>query len=238
MTFGEFLKSQREAKQWKQPEAAQQIEIEQSYLSKLENNKAIPSPEIFERLISVYGFTIKQVSEAVHSNELEKLKDIVMIREFIISTKKRSETERRRLLVFGVVMSMIGAFLLALGIAMKDHRSRTFQYESKGVIKSGESQFLFAEMPEYQQFIRDMEIESRRKSLQKRALFSRLDYKFESFDKHLGAFYDKPSEQGVRRYNFAGSSSKQEPLPFYLGISFGFMFLIGGVSLFYVSRRW
>ena len=88
MTMGEFLRSLREQKQWKQPEAAQQIAIEQSYLSKLENNKAVPSTDIFQRLQQVYGFTVEQLTNELGHEELTKLKDIVSIREFVNNTRQ------------------------------------------------------------------------------------------------------------------------------------------------------
>ncbi len=47
MKFGEYLKSQRDARGWTQPMAAEKIGIEQSYLSKLETGKASPSDEMF-----------------------------------------------------------------------------------------------------------------------------------------------------------------------------------------------
>ncbi|MBM7071474.1 helix-turn-helix transcriptional regulator [Shewanella sp. 202IG2-18] len=43
MTFGQIIKSFRTEKGLSQPEFAEQVGIEQSYLSKLENDKSLPS---------------------------------------------------------------------------------------------------------------------------------------------------------------------------------------------------
>ncbi len=238
MTFGEFLKQQREAKDWKQPEAAEKIAIEQSYLSKLENNKAIPSPDVFDRLLKVYQFSIQQISEQVQSSELEKLKDIVVIREFIVSTQQRRDKDKRRFLVVGTVASMLGAFLLALGIATKGHVRLDYIYESKGVVKDSESIYTFSPMPYHREFARKMSTERSREQLKKKALFNRLDYKQVTSTEDKGAFYDQKVEGGTRRFHQVDSRIKTSVMPFYLGVSFGVMFLVGGLNLFYVSRRW
>lgn len=239
MTFGEFLKVQREAKEWKQPEAAQKIAIEQSYLSKLENNKAVPSADIFDRLMSAYQFTMQQVSEAVQSTELEKLKEIVVVREFILSTKKRRDKDKRRFLITGVVMSMIGALLLSLGIVMHDYKEPYYQYESKGVIKSDENIHLFMNMPDYRQFTRMMSTNGESaERIKSDVLFSRLDYQIKTIDVDVGAFYDRSVEGGVRRYQKISSGSIRNKTMFYFGVSVGCMFLFGSFSMFFVSRRW
>lgn len=239
MTFGEFLKAQREAKEWKQPEAAQKIEIEQSYLSKLENNKAVPSADIFDRLMSAYQFSMQQISEAVQSNELEKLKEIVVVREFILSTKKRRDKDKRRFLMAGVVMSMIGALLLSLGIAMHDYKEPYYRYESKGVIKPDENIHLFINMPDYREFTRTMSTNGKTaRRIKDHALFSRLDYHIKTLDVDMGEFYDRAAVDGVRRYQKVSSGFKRSKTMFYFGISVGCMLLIGSFSMFFVSRRW
>lgn len=238
MTFGEFLKQQREAKDWKQPEAAEQIAIEQSYLSKLENNKAIPSPDVFDRLLKVYQFSIQQISEQVQSSELEKLKDIVVVREFIVSTQKRRDKDKRRFLILGILISMFGAFLLALGVASKHHTEITHQYESKGIILESESLYLFDEMPEYQMFLRMMQGEPTQNKIKSNPLYERLNYLHTSFDYDRGLFYQEKVEGGIRMFNKIGRDANRNYWFHYLAVSFGVMFLVGGLNLFYVSRRW
>lgn len=57
MTLGEKLRSLRSTSGWTQPEFAQKLGIEQSYLSKLENDRSIPSVEIFDKLCTAYEVT-------------------------------------------------------------------------------------------------------------------------------------------------------------------------------------
>jgi transcriptional regulator with XRE-family HTH domain len=239
MTLGEFLKVQRESNQWKQPEAAQKIEIAQSYLSKLENDKAVPSADIFDRLMAVYQFSMQQISEVVQSSELEKLKDIVVVREFILSTRKRRDKDKRRFLLAGVVMSMLGGLLLSFGVVMHDYDERSYIYESKGILKPTDNDYVFMGMPEYQLFKVIMRNnDAYTKELQQRPIFDRLDYQQQIQELDLGAFYTAEIEGGKRRFQLVKMSKKSNKVPFYIGMSLGIMLLVGSVSLFYVSRRW
>ena len=52
MTLGEYIKDARAQMQLSQPQLAEQIGIKQSYLSKLENDKSLPSNEVFRRLLN------------------------------------------------------------------------------------------------------------------------------------------------------------------------------------------
>lgn len=54
MEIGQILREKRKALGWTQGVAAQKIGIQQSYLSKLENNQFIPSQEVLEQLSEVY----------------------------------------------------------------------------------------------------------------------------------------------------------------------------------------
>ena len=53
MTLGQKIKQLRTDKEMSQPDLAQLIGIEQSYLSKLENDKAFPSDEMFNQILKV-----------------------------------------------------------------------------------------------------------------------------------------------------------------------------------------
>ena len=58
MQFGEKLRSLRKNKDLTQPELAEVIGIEQSYLSKLENGKSLPSNDVLNRILDVFSLTV------------------------------------------------------------------------------------------------------------------------------------------------------------------------------------
>ncbi|QMW13408.1 helix-turn-helix transcriptional regulator [Pseudoalteromonas sp. MT33b] len=57
-TFGSQLKHYRSELKLSQPEFAEQVGIEQSYLSKLENDKSVPSNDTFRSILAALNLTI------------------------------------------------------------------------------------------------------------------------------------------------------------------------------------
>lgn len=221
MKFGHFLRKQREQREWTQPQAAEAIGIEQSYLSKLENNKAVPSSEIFEQLLHVYEFDLKILGEAVDESELEKLQEIVLIRDFIMRSRTQGEKTRRRWLLMGLAMVMVGVFFIGYSFSPLHDRQNHYTYESKAVLNKGENPFMFTEMPsfrEYQHVLRDWDGEkcdpaievhktenteniinnprakcfNPKTRLQTHSLFPRLDYHTSKTWQYRGEYYDVP----------------------------------------------
>jgi len=146
MKFGDFLRDQRQSKSWTQPQAADKIGIEQSYLSKLETGKAIPGEEIFNKLAEAYGFDIDTMGRTLLSGDLAKLKDIKAVQEYVTTRERSDRTNTRKWLIGGLLLLGLGAAITSYQI----HRPRyitVYEYTSKGVIKDGESDYLFAEMP-------------------------------------------------------------------------------------------
>ncbi|NQY64150.1 MAG: helix-turn-helix transcriptional regulator [Alteromonadaceae bacterium] len=60
MNFGEQFKKLRNELGLSQPQLSELTGIEQSYLSKLENDKSVPSNEIFRSLLSAYKIDLNQ----------------------------------------------------------------------------------------------------------------------------------------------------------------------------------
>lgn len=231
MKFGVFLKQQRENNDWRQPEAAEIIGIEQSYLSKLENGKAIPSPEIFDKLMTTYKFTVGDLGQLVQDSELEKLKDIVLVRDFIISHRKQHETVRRFWLIAGLISLMFGAAAMAYALKIHEQSTSQYLYESKGEIGNDESRFLYAEFPQFNEFNRRLPDKPEWKE---HPLFERLDYTQDVTDQFLGEFYDL----GNRRYHLVSTMRTESQETHFLAPSIGIMFIVGGIAAFAISRRW
>jgi transcriptional regulator with XRE-family HTH domain len=86
MTLGKKLKKLRAEHNLSQPELAEKIGIEQSYLSKLENDKSVPSNEIFNNILQAFGLTLDQfVSEFTQGAELDRLKQIPDVQHYFLT---------------------------------------------------------------------------------------------------------------------------------------------------------
>ncbi|WND03378.1 helix-turn-helix transcriptional regulator [Temperatibacter marinus] len=260
MKFGLFLKKEREAREWTQPQAAEAIGIEQSYLSKLENGKAIPSTETFEQLMACYEFDLKKLGEAVDDSELEKLQEIVLVRDFIMRSRTKSEKSRRRWLITGLVAVMTGVFFMGYAFSPLHDVQVKHTYESKGVIQQKESPYIFAEMPSFSDFKRIMQTggkvtmelqgigpgpapSSERDRLKMKPLSTRLDYHVTKTWQYRGEYYDIPVKEqekaGVyRRYNLIHSKRYRTTDPIVGMLAFGLMLFVGGLASFFISRRW
>lgn len=67
MTLGQQIKTLRVEKNLSQPELANAIGIEQSYLSKLENDKSTPSNDIFRKLLVGLDISIEELIKPMNS---------------------------------------------------------------------------------------------------------------------------------------------------------------------------
>jgi hypothetical protein len=191
--------------------------------------------------MNAYGFDLKKVGTSVNSSELTKLKEIVLVRDFIIKQKNVSEGTRKKWLLVGLAALVIGAGLTSLSIVISETASKTYtyRYESKGIIKEGESRYIYTSMPEYKQFIVTASLEEFHNKYKKDPLFSRLDYSIKQFDQHIGEFYDTQTEQGSRRYLLTNVIKKPFNMKIiWVLITTGVMFLVAGFTSIFISKRW
>lgn len=80
MTLGEQIRILRNAKGLSQPELANLAQIEQSYLSKLENDKSLPSNDIFRQLLNGLSLSLADFLQGFDKqylhNHLRQIPDI------------------------------------------------------------------------------------------------------------------------------------------------------------------
>ncbi len=62
-SFGEFIKKEREKKEWTQTELGAKIGINSSAISKIEKSKKILSSSKLPRLSEIFGIDLKKISE-------------------------------------------------------------------------------------------------------------------------------------------------------------------------------
>lgn len=235
MQFGEYIKNLRNQQELTQPQAADLMGIEQSYLSKLENNKAVPSAEIFEKLQRALKFEMSDLSEAIDADEFKRLEEIVLVKTYLAEEHRAKTKSQRRLRFFSVALLMASSFFLTYGYMLKDNMNHAYIYESKGVVKEDESMFVFAELPHYEQFNRLMQ--HNHSEIAKHPMFNRLDFDQIIYSEFRGNFFDMSVKDGKRRYFLIKQRQKAMPTPFYLGISFGILLLTGGIGGLFLSRQ-
>ena len=139
MNFGARLKKIRTEKNLTQPQFAELIGIEQSYLSKLENDKSQPSAEMFANIINALGMAPEEFLADLDQATQTSLRHIPEVSQFHQGVKTRRVHHARRY-IFGAAAA--GALGFAMMLAANDgifFPKYQYRYVSKGVILAGEA---------------------------------------------------------------------------------------------------
>ncbi len=134
MTLGEKLRSLRAVSGWTQPECAEKIGIEQSYLSKLENDKSIPSAEIFDALCATYKVSPDEVIKDLDKAYIRK--NLMHIPMVSISTNGHSEQvkqKRKRNVLYFSGFILLGVLLFTTSKLQLISNDHVYEYFSRGI---------------------------------------------------------------------------------------------------------
>lgn len=143
MKFGDYLKQLREKRQWTQPVAAEKIGIEQSYLSKLESGKSVPSDEVYQKLTDAYGIDVEHLTETVSAAELALLKNVTPVAASVEQSNHRKAQSTHRWLLAAVLSLAVGGACLGVAV-VPETSAQEFHYRSQGVLKPGEDLTAFS----------------------------------------------------------------------------------------------
>lgn len=235
MTLGKKLKSLRAEHNLSQPELAEKIGIEQSYLSKLENDKSIPSNDIFKQILQAFDITLEQfVVGLSQSAELERLRQIPDIGHYFSIQKKHKQNNQRRFLYMSSLLIVLATTLFYVGYSKQLFSELQFQYESEGVILENEPVDIFKMwrhlLPPEQQ--RDYEFIA----IKKLEMANRVDEKTISVFEHAGPNFRVETKEGYRQYRFTGTKKVNRPVNAWLQVLGVFLFG-AGIMGFVLERK-
>lgn len=194
MTLGEIIKQLRNQKQLSQPQLAESAGIEQSYLSKLENNHSVPSNDILRKLLAALDIELEQLLEKLPHSELHQLaKQIPDIEHYLNSKKQQNYQQSRKLLLLSSLLIVLATTLFYIGYSRLAFSEWQYRYESEGIVKPGEPINIF------NSWHRDL---SDGKQIQQKREEMRLRYKpdYLTTDYNHGNKFVQQSEQGRRLY--------------------------------------
>ncbi len=145
MSLGNAIKNLRQKYQLSQPELAVRAGIEQSYLSKIENDKSMPSEDIFERLLSALDLTVEQFMESVgHHIDSSQLLQITQTKRYVGQQHRLVQQRQNRMQIFAIVLIAFGCALFYCAHKTLLFPERQYVYESEGVIKDSEPDTFFS----------------------------------------------------------------------------------------------
>ena len=234
MKFGDYLRQKRQDRGWTQPEAALKGEIEQSYLSKIETGKAIPSEEVFDRLAEIYDLEASEFMSLLYPSELDRMREISAVRAVGLRNAKRQQAATQRWLYLGLSMFVLGGGLLGLTQVDSGQEIQLFTYQSPGVIGPEESLNLFDDV--FDAASSDGEADDSRLQAQL-SLQARIDLQTRSVPDYQGPSYIEEVEGGKRIWNLVGGETRSEPPRFRWAWVPGLALLLGGLACGFISWR-
>jgi transcriptional regulator with XRE-family HTH domain len=214
MTLGETIKLLRTEQNMTQPELAEKARIEQSYLSKLENDKATPSFDIINRIAQALGLTgMALIHKLSHSYISEHLSHLPEIAAEYASVNELRERRTRRQLLLAAMLLLAGTALYLAGTKEFIKTDETWFYSSEGVFKAGEDYRQFQDSP-------IDEIGETGEEYEQRLLANRprIEKAFLQIHQYLGPEFIRDVTGGQRLYYLDDSQENPRPLNVMLEI--------------------
>lgn len=238
MYFGEKVRQLRTERGLTQPQLAQAIGIEQSYLSKLENDKSVPSADIFQAILKAFSIDVATLLAGVDEKQIRSdLRQVPEVAEHLKSqVVTRIHSIKRWLYASGIALALGLAFGLAghRGLLVSNVQ---YNYESPGLLRPGKSPDFFEKyggllhqqvhaslITEQERVARVLEIESRKSP----------DYRL--LDEYRGRGFIEQVPGGSRFYYFQHPSSFERPQNRWL-MFMGALLAFGGIVGFVIEAR-
>lgn len=249
MNFGEKLKQLRTEKNLTQPQLAEAIGIEQSYLSKLENDKSVPSAEMFQSIIKTLEMDARDFLADIDQKILHgALRQIPEVANFIQANRKQDVHSIKRWLFASAALCVLGLTLIVAGYLGLIVSNQTVEYVSMGVIRAGEPSDIFERTAFYIWRKKPLEIVSSEEHgrLLVEFNYTRIEEVHRSFPYDKGYRFDEPITQGEhagghRRWTRASAgkavSRMENNLIMFLGVLLSFAGLFGFVLEYRLRKR-
>lgn len=210
MTLGDYIKDKRATMQLSQPQLAEQIGIEQSYLSKLENDKSLPSNEVFRRLLTALNLSLPAFITAFSAQEIQQLTAIADV-EFYLKQQNSKQQRHSGWLVLSLsFVFALGAVCFYAGFQALCFPEKLYQYQSQGVVLPGESAFVFTDwdqgLPVPLGSVDRMNQVLQKKAEKEQEIYQRLAQLTEHSFENLGQYYIRTVEGGSRTFEYKTAS--------------------------------
>lgn len=235
MRFGDYLKARRAELEWTQPEAAAKAGIEQSYLSKLEAGKSIPSAQVYQRLVEAFGIDTDKMATILFPAELDRLREIGAVRDILLRQYRDSRALSRRWLLAGLALLVIGGGLAGLSRLDDGGIDKTYAYQSIGLIRPGEGLDVYDGMDA--RVDADAPDQEARRT-EREALVARADYQTRSVTEFRGPGFVEAEPGGRRVWSLVGQTETPRASRYWWAGVPAWSLILGGLGCFFISWRW
>lgn len=234
MRFGDYIRELRRKHQWTQPEAAKEVGIEQSYLSKLESGKSYPSEDVFSSLMTAYKIELRDLNARLFPAELDRLREINQVRALILNSERDTRIRVQQWLIFGICALMVGGACLGTAWLAEETEITKFLYKAEAETVEAEGHDKLKDNGDgpvadelSAQIIRDRQQETTR----------RIDELYKSIEDYRGVVFFEDVSGGKRIWRFYGSNNETIQSPLRLFMVPAVMLIMGALGCFFASYR-
>lgn len=244
MNFGEKLKQLRNEKNWTQPQLAEAIGIEQSYLSKLENDKSVPSADIFQAILKAFTVDVGSFLEGIDAQIIQRqLRQIPEVANFLNAGIAGKIHNIKKWLFYSAAACVIGLTLIVAGYMSLLFSSSKYEYASDGILFAGEPVDFIAYWERYEgkdsctYTVDDVCLKkSQERAAKAKAMSTRFKVDTIITSTYQGKYIYKNVATGSRAYEFKSEKTISRSENRYL-ILLGTLLTFSGIFGFFVELR-
>jgi transcriptional regulator with XRE-family HTH domain len=226
-TLGEQFKKIRAEKGLSQPELAELAGIEQSYLSKLENDKSLPSSDILRKLLNAFKLTTAELIEPLDTSYIKSnLLAISDIEQLYQQESTKQLSRQRNMLYLASALIVIAVTLFYVGYSKQVFNERLYEYTSSGVVLAGEPSNIFRTWSTLID-IKDRNEKDEKMRQLRVVMAQRSDLLVKLVPENKGYSFEEPVEGGSRLF-----SRKKNALPVNVPRAINAWLQVLGVLLF------
>lgn len=232
MSLGKKLKELRVQRDLSQPQLAEMIGIEQSYLSKIENDKSIPSNEIFRACLNAFNLSLDEFMSSIDNLEQQgKLTEVPDI-EIWLKNKQihRAKSQRHFLYLSGLFIAL-GICIFYMGYSKKIFDETMFEYRSPGIVLEGEPDNIFFNWRHLMESNAREDISARALEIERRK-----DMKVVLLPEFTDSQFEQNVEEGKRVFYFEKELIVTRKINPWLEIIGIFLFVLGALG-FVLERK-
>lgn len=238
MNLGERIKQLRTERNLTQPQLAEAIGIEQSYLSKLENDKSVPSADIFQAILRAFCVDVPAFLAGIDTQIVHRqLRQIPDVANHLNADVAARIHNMKRWLYGSAVACILGLSSIVAGYQGLIFPNKLYNYMSPGVVLSGEATDVFST---YEGLLFNRlaggQIDNAERIRLVEAFRKRFNTQNLVLDEYRGQGFSLPVKGGSRVYDYKGDSYVQRSQNRYL-LLLGTVFAVAGVFGFIVESR-
>jgi len=239
VNVGERIKQLRTERNLTQPQLAESIGIEQSYLSKLENDKSVPSADIFQAILKAFavdvGTLLQGVDQRIVHGDLRQIPEV----NNHINAKVACRVHNIRRWLFGSATAcVLGLSLIVAGVMGLVFSNQQYTYTSPGVIRPDEPSNIFSEFASLLHARKNAGelTHLERNKLEAEFVTTRVRQDYLLSDEYRGEAFIVAVDGGTRAYELRKVAEHERVANRYLTL-LGSLCALGGLFGFFVEYR-